>query len=173
MPDKEPPQLYGDPDTMMQNASSLGKLAKKLYSDQESNFESEEDMSFFEGTFLAVPVLYALAVEIALKAWQCYERKGEPDREHDLLFLFEGLTDETRKLLEARLPRRPDPLGMEKDLPVGAGGGMKKTLEFHRNSFVEWRYLHEKTSGQFYSPALDEALTVIIETYQQAREKEY
>ena len=159
---------------MMQNASSLGKLAKKLYSDQKSNFESEKrDMSFFEGTFLAVPVLYSLAVEIARKAWQCYERKGEPDRIHDLLNLFEALSDETRKLLEARLPRRPDPLGMEEDLPIGVGGGMQKTLEFHRNSFVDWRYLHEMTSGQFYSPALDEALTVIIETYQQAREIEF
>ncbi len=45
--------------------------------------------------------------------------------------------------------------------PVGAG--MRKVLEFHRCSFMHWRYKYESRGGSFFPPALDEALTVIIE----------
>ena len=111
----------------------------------------------------------ALATEIALKALQCQERNGPPTRTHDLLKLFEGLSEDTQTRLEKRLPSRLDPvslrLGVQDFFPVGAG--MRKVLEFHRYSFMNWRYRYERPGGSFFQPALNEALTVIINTYAQ------
>ena len=88
---------------------------------------------------------------------------------NDLLALFEGLSGDTQTRLEERLPSRLDPvslrLGVQDFFPVGAG--MRKVLEFHRCSFMHWRYKYESPGGSFYLPALDEALSVIIETYNQ------
>lgn len=55
----------------------------------------------------------ALATEIALEAWQCRERKGPPDRCHDLLKLCDGLSEETRSVLQAACPEQEMPGGMQ------------------------------------------------------------
>ena len=120
----------------------------------------------YPGEILASAILLPLATEIALKAWQCRERKGAPDRSHDLLKLFEGLSEDAQAQLEEGLPVWLDPwsirLGVHEVCPVGAG--MRKVLEYHRQSFEHWRYLYESSIGSLYAPALNEALTVIIET---------
>ena len=148
---------------MIWNARSLQKVANQLASDRES---VQSDVFMFTGQFLAAPILLALATEIALKAWQCRERKRAPDRSHDLLKLFEGLSEKVRTGLETRFPAQPDPFGTHQFFPVGAG--MRKTLEFHRRAFEHWRYLHESMRGSFFPPALNEALTAIIEAYDPA-----
>ncbi|MYA60347.1 MAG: hypothetical protein F4X40_07310 [Chloroflexi bacterium] len=113
---------------------------------------------------MAGPILLTLAVEIALKAWQCRERNGAPDHCHDLLKLFEGLRPETQNQLEKLFPEEPDPLNAHDVWPVGAG--MRKTLEYHRDAFGLWRYLHEVDLGaRFFTNSLDAALTVIIEAF--------
>ena len=94
---------------------------------------------------------------------------GTPKRTHDLLKLFKGLSEDTQARLEEGLPSRLDPvslrLGVQDFFPVGAG--MRKVLEYHRHSFERWRYLHEDPRKICYLPELNEALTVIIETYNQ------
>ena len=146
---------------MIINAKSLQKIGYQLASDQE--LPSEPDIDLFRGKILASAILLPLATEIALKAWQCRERKGAPDRSHDLLKLFEGLSEDAQAQLEEGLPVWLDPLSIHELCPVGAG--MRKVLEYHRQSFEHWRYLYESSIGSFYAPALNEALTVIIETY--------
>ena len=88
---------------------------------------------------------------------------------HDLLKLFEGLSRNTQTRLEEGLPSQLDWVSLRLRVqdyhPVGAG--MRKVLEFHRCSFMHWRYKYESLGGSFYLPALDEALTVIINTYDQ------
>lgn len=150
-----------DPHWMIINAKSLQKIGYQLASDQE--LPSEPDIDLFRGKILASAILLPLATEIALKAWQCRERKGAPDRSHDLLKLFEGLSEDAQAQLEEGLPVWLDPLSIHELCPVGAG--MRKVLEYHRQSFEHWRYLYESSIGSFYAPALNEALTVIIETY--------
>lgn len=52
---------------------------------------------------MTVPNLLTLATEIALKAWQCWERQKAPKRTHDLLKLFHSLEQDTQEVLEARM----------------------------------------------------------------------
>ena len=150
------------PHEMILKARSLQKVAHLLESDREPSLS---DALLFEGKIIAAPILLSLATEIALKAWQCRER-GEgkaPDYSHDLLDLFDGLSEESRTRLQSRLPAEPDPFDTHRFFPIGAG--MRKTLKFHRRAFEDWRYIHETMRGSFYQSVLHEALTVIIETY--------
>ena len=168
--DKEVAKCSWDPYLMIDNAKALQKVANQLAPDQESPMES--DIFLFTGKIMVVPILLSLATEIALKAWQCRERKKAPYT-HDLLKLFEGLSEGAQIRLEEELPMQLDPvsirLGAHELCPVGAG--MRKILEFHRKAFECWRYTHESMRETFYTPVLNEALTVIIETYNQTYDR--
>ncbi len=153
---------YGDSELMMRSAQSLGMLAKKLNSDQKIDFKSP----LFEGVFIAVPVFYALATELALKAWQAREGQGKFHASHDLLELFDGLNDSTKKRLESRLAKRPNQFMEGTYDPISAS--IRETLEFHRKTFVEWRYLYEArqaTGMCFYPNSLDEVLSILVTEY--------
>lgn len=152
---------WWDTDGMIRHAKALQEVAKHVALRPNDDHEPHEDL--FMGKLLARPVLLALATEIALKAWQCRERKGPPDRCHDLVELFDALSEDTRDRLQARLPVQPDRFGAHLVYPFGAG--MRKVLEFHRDTFETWRYLYEHMPNRAWPPQLDEALTAIIETY--------
>ena len=149
---------------MICKAKSLQKVANQLASNQ---YPVQSDSFMFDGKIIAAPILLALATEIALKAWQCRERQGTPDHSHDLLKLFEGLSEDAQTRLEEELPVQLDPisihLGVHDVCPVGAR--VRNVLEFHRRSFERCRYSYESMAEVFYLPALNEALTVIIDTY--------
>ena len=102
LPERDTVERAWDPDTMIWNARSLQTVAKQLAS---GRVTPAEDVFLFTGQQLAEPILLALATEIALKAWQCRERKGPPESEHDLLKLFEGLSEEARGRPRSGLPR--------------------------------------------------------------------
>ena len=163
LPERDTVERAWDPDTMIWNARSLQTVAKQLASDRVTPVE---DVFLFTGQQLAEPILLALATEIALKAWQCRERKGPPESEHDLLKLFEGLSEEARDVLEAACPEQPLPGGMQAYIPIHSG--MRRILEAHRDTFVRWRYVHETMNDHVYPPALDAALTAIIDAYVQS-----
>ena len=163
LPERDTVERAWDPDTMIWNARSLQKVARQLASDR---IPPGEDVFLFTGQQLAEPILLALSTEIALKAWQCRERQGPPDSYHDLLKLFEGLSDRAQTILEARYPEHPMPGGTHVFIPIHSG--IRRILETHRDTFVRWRYVHETMSDHAYPPALDAALTAIIEAYGQS-----
>ena len=152
-----------EPDTMIWNARSLQKVAGQLASER---VPPGEDVFLFTGQLLAGPILLALATEIALKAWQCRERQGPPDSYHDLLKLFEGLSEEARDILEAACPEQPLPGEVQAYIPIHSG--MRRILETHRDTFVRWRYAHETMNAHAFPPALNAALTAISEAYDQS-----
>ena len=148
-----------DTDSMIWNAKSLQRVVKEL-----ERYGSESSMSdpfLFKGSGLAEPILLSLATEIALKAWQCRERKNAPDRTHDLLDLFMGLEPETQELLQAGMPGWSEILG---GTPF-TYGSLAELLWSHRDSHTYWRYLHEKRWGVFRSGELNQVLTVILNAY--------
>ena len=90
-----------DADSMIWNAKSLQRVAKEL--ERNGSESPQQDPFLFSGILLAGPILLSLATEIALKAWQCRERKGKPEKIHDLLKLYDGLESSTQETLEARM----------------------------------------------------------------------
>ena len=164
VPDNKNSGESWDTDSMIWTAKSLQRVAKEL---ERHGEPPQSDPLLFSGKLLAVPVLLTLATEIALKAWQCRERKGKPDHGHDLLELFDGLGEATRTQLAAKFPEVPNPLpGFPPIRP-----GMRKTLCFHRKAFVHWRYLYEDPRGVFQTPALNEVIAAIIDAYDKAADE--
>ena len=91
---------------MICNAKSLQEVANHLAADMER--ESKSENFLFSGKFMSTSILMALATEIALKALQCQERKHSPMHPHDLLKLFDGLSEDTQIRLEEGLPSQLD-----------------------------------------------------------------
>lgn len=145
---------------MIRTAMALQCIANELDDDKTS---PKSDQLLFSGKLIAAPVLMALAMEIALKAWQCRERNGEYDRSHDLLKLFDCLDEKTQSQLEAKMPDLLDPWFGPKGPLVRKG--LKKTLSYHRKAFERWRYTHESRDEFFESGLFKEALTAVIEAY--------
>ena len=147
-------EIVWRPDMMMIRATELGRLAEHLEAEQ-------RDGSRFGGTFVAVPILLSLATEISLKAWQCKERNGPPDKTHDLLELFDSLGENARRRLEQMMPEVPSPVpGLPPYYP-----GIRDALCQNKNMFVEWRYAHEYHSLFAETGVLKTALKAIVEAY--------
>ena len=88
-----------NPRDMIIRAHGLGQLAERLEAEQ-------IDGAWNDGTFVAFPVLLALAAEIGLKAW--YRIEGNPGpKTHDLLKLFDGLGENTQTRLDVAYIRGP------------------------------------------------------------------
>ena len=113
-------EICWDPDRMILHALAVQKDVRAL----SSALDRHEDLLMGQGHVR--PVLLALATEIALKAWQCRERKGPPDHGHDLVELFDALSEDARERLQAQLPEWPWPLGARwSDLARDPFGGKR------------------------------------------------
>ena len=142
--------MKNDPLHMMSRANDLGLLVEHLEAEK-------SDGEWRRGTFVAVPVLLSLAVEIGLKAWHCIEGSPVP-KTHDLLKLFDGLGENTRRRLEDRMPEVPSPMP---DWPIRPG--IRDALSQHRNLFEEWRYPYEHSALFAQTHVLQTALKVIVD----------
>ena len=153
---------------MIERAKGLQRVANELDRNKTS---PESDSLLFEGELIAVPILMALAMEIALKAWQCRERNGKPHRSHNLLELFDGLEEKTQARLEARMPDVLDPYLGSRSPPVMPG--LRKTLSYHSDAFERWRYVYEVRAAYFETPRFKEALTAVIEVYEEVSQESH
>lgn len=140
---------------MMFAARALRELVRSLRND----VDPSANAALFEGQFIARPVLLALAMELALKAWGARENEnGAIPKTHDLLKLFDGLNEDTRTRLESALPEIPHPCrGFRPIRP-----GLRSMLDCNRDAFVQWRYLHEHSSARFPDGEFNEALSSVI-----------
>lgn len=99
---KKKPGFYWHPEWMLLEAARLGQVVDHLDAPEDDHTVQ------FDRSPIAVPVLLALAIELALKALQWKERDGrQPTPTHDLLMLFKGLKKDTSERIEAkgRIPR--------------------------------------------------------------------
>ena len=171
-----------DTDLMIDSADGLRSIAEKI--EREGNAALDQsDMREFLGSFQAGPVLSALGIEIALKAWIYRETNCKRLRGHDLLCLFERLDRKTQELLEdawqrgrgtgtaddpireLAVPKRIREAKTVKDLICPRLSHLSEVLEEHRMVFVNWRYMHENPCEQPHPGVLDKVLTVLIDTY--------
>ena len=175
-----PGYWYAQAIMMIGTAKSLQSAVKGLEKDVDETELSDNWM--FKDRFYAVAILLSLAIEIALKAWQCSEREKEPDRTHDLLCLFDSLEQDTQHMLEARM-RKLSPQSIWADEPSiekwppelrdelpARRQPLRWVLESHRKAFEYWRYHYEKRPfAIFETNEMDLALTVIIDAYYERR----
>ena len=165
-----------NPDSMIENARSLQRVAKEL--NENGHEAAQSDEWLFRGMILAGPILLSLATEIALKAWLCLEQKKAPPRTHDLLELFDLLKQDTQEMLEARMRKVSrhsvcaEQPGMQnlkpylQDMVAARMHPLRNVLCEHRNANVHWRYLYEKEPfAKFETGEIDCALTVIFDAY--------
>ena len=142
-----------NPDLMMIRARELGRLVEHLDAEQKEGV-------WREGTSVAVPILLSLAVEIGLKAWHRREGNESPVKTHDLLELFDGLGESTRKRLEDRMAEVPGPAPDWAIYP-----GIRNALRQNKSVFTEWRYAHEHDALFAETGVLKTALAAIVEAY--------
>ena len=113
--------------------------------DDNEEFPGEE----FAGCMLVVPILRALAAELALKAIAS-KMRGTHKKGHDLLELFDGLDQSARACIEKQ------------------DASVRSTLDRHKLDFNEWRYLGEKWEGvKRDTTDLDEALRALIVAFKE------
>ena len=118
----------------------------------EEEFPGEE----FTGWTLAVPILRALAAELALKAIASKMTETH-ERGHNLLKLFDGLDQSVRDCIE-----RQDAAVRH----VRTYGTVRSVLDNHKDDFTDWRYLGESWPGKKrYGKDLDTALIALITAF--------
>ena len=179
MSDKNKDRASWDADSMIENAKSLQRVAKEL--EKNGHEAGQSDAWLFQGIVLAGPILFSLATEIALKAWQCSEREKAPEQTHDLLRLFDSLKQDTQEMLEAKMRKvsphsawseEPRTQNLNPDLQDMLAARMRPLRDVlceHRNANVHWRFLYEKQWAKFETAEIDRALTVIIDAYGERR----
>jgi len=110
------------------------------------------------------PMLMALAMELALKAWFVFDHDdAEVIRSHDLAKLFGGLKPESQKKLDEEFKRSVVPYH-----PSGfyIEYGIRDILYQHKDAFTDWRYLHEgRKSISFNHSAFEATLEMVLREF--------
>ena len=110
------------------------------------------------------PMLLALAMELALKAWFVFDYDDpEVIRSHDLARLFDGLKTESQKKLNEEFKRSVVPYH-----PNGfyIDYGIRNILYQHKDAFTDWRYLHEaKKTMSFDQSAFEATLEMVLREF--------
>jgi hypothetical protein len=150
----------------LSTAISLGDAANAILQ-RVKNFErrsiwSHEDWD--ENTHVGIePMLLALAMELALKAWYVFDYDtAEIVRSHNLSTLFTKLRPESREKLATEFK--------EVVAPYHPGSfiqdyGIEDVLHQHANAFVDWRYLHEPKNMTFNESAFVATLEMVIHEF--------
>lgn len=110
------------------------------------------------------PMLLALSMEFALKAWIVYDqKKPNVPRDHDLSKLFSCTSLATQERLKARYdkeiaPRHPSPF--HKD------NGLERILKDARKAFVYWRYAYELDNACFDVGLFIETIKMVLSEFE-------
>ena len=110
------------------------------------------------------PMLLALSMELALKAWFMFDFDvAEVKKTHNLRKLFKALKPESQKRLAAGFQNTIAPDHFPKF--VYGDLGIEDFLEHHADAFVDWRYLHEATQLHFNTGAFIATLEMVLREF--------
>ncbi|MCJ9668971.1 MULTISPECIES: hypothetical protein [unclassified Neorhizobium] len=111
------------------------------------------------------PMLLALSMELALKAWFVFDYDDpKVAKSHDLIKLFERLKPESQEKLEAEfkrsvVPYHPNGLFIDDNI--------RHMLYQHKDAFIDWRYMHEPTKTvRFDVTAFEATLEMVLREFQ-------
>ncbi|MBY5424878.1 hypothetical protein [Rhizobium leguminosarum] len=152
----------------LSTAIRIGKAAKAIFQKTQS-FPSPEfgkDAALRESEHVGVePMLLALSMELALKAWFVFDY-DDPKvvKSHNLVTLFDSLKLESQEKLDAEFRRSVAPYhpnGFHIDYSI------RHILHQHQDAFIDWRYLHEaKESMMFDQGAFEATLEMVLREFE-------
>ena len=106
------------------------------------------------------PMLLALAMELALKAWYVFDFDDpKHSKSHDLSKLFGRLKSESQEKLDQQFRRTVSPYHPNF---LHVDYGIRHLLYQHKNAFVDWRYMHEPKSTMFERGAFEATLELVL-----------
>lgn len=110
------------------------------------------------------PMLLALSMELALKAWFVFDHDNPKFmRSHNLMKLFERLKPESQQKLDDEFKRSVAPIHPNF---FYIDYGIRDVLYQHKDAFTEWRYLHEaKKSMMFDLVAFEATLEMVLREF--------
>jgi hypothetical protein len=111
------------------------------------------------------PMLLALSMELALKAWFVFDFDDPKfKKSHNLSKLFEALHAESRQRIsdEFLLSVAPHHPGT---MMLSGGLGVEDILRHHANAFVDWRYMHEAKRLHFNQGLFIDTLEMVIREF--------
>lgn len=106
------------------------------------------------------PMLLALSMELALKAWFVFDY-DDPDvvKSHNLMKLFEALKPESQGRLDQQFKQAVAPCHPSLFyLDYGIG----HVLYQHRDAFIDWRYIHEPKTTSFDRGTFQATLEMVL-----------
>lgn len=111
------------------------------------------------------PMLLALSMELALKAWFVFDHDNpKVVKSHNLIKLFEALKLESQQRLDEEFKKSVAPYhpsGLFVDFSI------RHVLYQHQDAFVDWRYLHEAgTSMMFDQSAFEATLEMVLREFE-------
>ena len=139
-------------------------ILRKTRSFPEKGFGAHADLR--ESDHIGVePMLLALSMELALKAWFVFDY-DDPDfaKSHNLLKLFDSLTAESKAKLGEEFKRSVVPYH-----PNGffIDYNIRDLLDQHKDAFIDWRYLHEaRKTMMFDQSAFEATLEMVLREFQ-------
>lgn len=145
--------------TAIRIAEAARGILRKTKTFPDQGIGDVEDFS--RGNHIGVePMLLALAMELALKAWFVFDHDDpKVSKSHDLIKLFEKLTPESQAKLEAEfsksvLPYHPNVFFFDY--------GIRQLLYQHKDAFIDWRYLHETPKNVSFDQGAFEATLEMV-----------
>lgn len=110
------------------------------------------------------PMLMALSMEMALKAWFVFDHDDpKAIKSHNLTKLYDGLKPESQQQLDAEFRRSVAPYHPNL---LHTDYGIRQILFQHQDAFVEWRYFYErKRSMCFEMSAFKATLEMVLKEF--------
>ena len=110
------------------------------------------------------PMLLALSMELALKAWIVYDgTKKDAPYAHDLWKLFSNTSAATQERLKKRYEMEIAPVHPN---IFFSDYGLEHVLKNARNAFVQWRYSYELDRARFDHGLFTETVEMILSEFE-------
>jgi len=145
--------------TAVKIGNAARAILRKTQRFPDEEFGLDEDFAQLEHVGVE-PMLLALSMELALKAWFVFDYDNpEVAKSHNLIKLFERLKPESQEKLDAEFKRSVAPYHPNFFF---VDYGIRHILYQHQDAFIDWRYLHEGQKSMSFEKGAFEATVEMV-----------